>query len=130
MRCQLVSVNRKYGRCTVCNRLARYASGDANRECPGEPVPVGLGDMVKAGLNAIGITQERVAAVLGSTFAGLLGAAFGYVLVRALSDSAAAGTISGACGSLAATVPAAIAYAKLIRRRSDGEPDSLLPSTR
>jgi hypothetical protein len=71
-----------------------------------------------------------VAAVLGSTFAGLLGAAFGYVLVRALSDSAAAGTISGVCASLAATVPAAIAYAKLIRRRSDGEPDSLLPSTR
>ena len=26
----------------------------------------GLGDMVKAGLNAIGITQERVATVLGS----------------------------------------------------------------
>jgi len=66
MKCQLVSVNRKYGRCTICNRLARYASGDASRECLGEPVPVGLGDMVKAGLNAIGITQERVAAVLGS----------------------------------------------------------------
>jgi len=66
MKCQLAPVNRMYGRCTVCLRLARYASGDADRECPGEPVPVGLGDMVKAGLNAVGITQERVAAVLGS----------------------------------------------------------------
>jgi hypothetical protein len=66
MKCQLAPVNRMYGRCTVCLRLARYASGDANRECLGKPVPVGLGDMVKAGLNAIGITQERVAAVLGS----------------------------------------------------------------
>ena len=66
MKCQLAPVNRKYGRCTVCQKLARYASGDANRECPGEPGPVGLGDMVKAGLSSIGITQERVAAVLGS----------------------------------------------------------------
>ena len=66
MKCQLVPVNRKYGRCTVCQRLARHASGDDDRECLGEPVPVGLGDMVKAGLSAIGITQERVAAVLGS----------------------------------------------------------------
>jgi hypothetical protein len=65
MKCQLVPVNRKYGRCTVCLRLARHASGDDDRECPGHPVPVGLGDMVKAGLSAIGITQERVASVLG-----------------------------------------------------------------
>jgi hypothetical protein len=66
MKCQLVPVNRKYGRCTVCLRLARHASGDDDRECPGEPVVVGLGDMVKAGLSAVGITQERVASVLGS----------------------------------------------------------------
>jgi len=67
MKCQLVPVNRKYARCTVCLRLARHASGDDNRECPGEPPPpMGLGDMVKAGLNAVGITQERVAAVFGS----------------------------------------------------------------
>jgi hypothetical protein len=66
MKCQLIPVNHKYARCTVCLRLARHASGDDDRECPGEPVVVGLGDMVKAGLNAVGITQERVASVLGS----------------------------------------------------------------
>jgi hypothetical protein len=66
MKCQLVPVNHKYGRCTVCQRLARHASGDDDRECPGEPPPpMGLGDMVKAGLNAVGITQERVAAITG-----------------------------------------------------------------
>jgi len=55
-----------YGRCTVCLRLARHASGDDDRECPGEPVAVGLGDMVAAGLAYVGITKERVAAVVGS----------------------------------------------------------------
>lgn len=66
MKCQLTPVNRMYGRCDVCQRLARHASGDDDRECTGEPQPMGLGDMVKSGLNTIGITQERVAAVLGS----------------------------------------------------------------
>jgi hypothetical protein len=66
MKCNLVPVNRKYARCTVCLRLARHASGDDDRGCPGEPPPpMGLGDMVKAGLDFVGITQERVAAITG-----------------------------------------------------------------
>jgi len=65
MKCQLAPVNRMYGRCTVCCRLARYASGDDDRECGGQPMPPGLGDAIKGGLDAVGLTQERVAAVTG-----------------------------------------------------------------
>jgi hypothetical protein len=65
MKCQLTPVNRMYGRCTVCLRLARYACGDTDRECSGKPQPMGLGDMVAAGLSVIGITKERVSALVG-----------------------------------------------------------------
>jgi hypothetical protein len=65
MKCDLQPVNTKYARCTACCRLARHASGDDGRECPGVPPPPGLGDMLKANLDAVGITQERVSAVTG-----------------------------------------------------------------
>jgi len=54
-----------YGRCTVCLQLARYASGDDDRECGGQPMPPGLGDAIKGALDAVGLTQERFAAVTG-----------------------------------------------------------------
>jgi hypothetical protein len=65
MKCILQPVNAKYGRCEACCRLARHASGDDDRECPGVPPPPGLGDMLKAGLDAVGFTQDRVSAVTG-----------------------------------------------------------------
>ena len=46
-------------KCSVCGRVA--ARADVVRECR----PAGLGDMVAAGLSAIGITKERVEAVVG-----------------------------------------------------------------
>jgi len=54
--------------CTACGRVVHSRTPNVYAACgPVRQTPsVGLGDMVKAGLNAIGITQERVAAVLGS----------------------------------------------------------------
>lgn len=49
-------------RCTQCGRVVHSSTPNVYAACG----PVGLGDMVKAGLEFVGITQERVAAVLGS----------------------------------------------------------------
>lgn len=47
--------------CRVCG--GRVTRPHVKRNCaPSKP---GLGDMVKAGLSAIGITEERVSAVIG-----------------------------------------------------------------
>jgi hypothetical protein len=62
--CAFATIEPGLQRCTVCGRLARHATTHVHAECRG-PQPMGLGDMVKAGLSAVGITQERVAAVLG-----------------------------------------------------------------
>ena len=51
-------------RCTVCGRLARHRNTNVHAECRG-PQPMGLGDMVAAGLSYVGITKERVAALVG-----------------------------------------------------------------
>ena len=48
-------------RCRVCG--ASVSSPSVRRNC-GTPPP-GLGDMVAAGLSAVGITKERVEAVVG-----------------------------------------------------------------
>jgi hypothetical protein len=63
--CNFVSAGAGVLQCDVCGRRSRDTGHKVHAECRG-PQPVGLGDMVKAGLSAIGITQERVAAVLGS----------------------------------------------------------------
>jgi len=63
--CKFSTIEPGLQQCTVCGRLARHATTNVHAECRG-PQPMGLGDMVKAGLTTIGITQERVAAVLGS----------------------------------------------------------------
>jgi len=54
--------------CTSCGRVVRSKTPNVYAACgPVRQTPsVGLGDMVKAALSAVGITQERVAAVLGS----------------------------------------------------------------
>ena len=49
-------------RCRVCG--AAVSAPHVRRNC-GPPPPPGLGDMVAAVLDAIGITKERVAAVVG-----------------------------------------------------------------
>jgi hypothetical protein len=53
--------------CVVCGISSRRP--DAKRNCIGrksdDPPKPGLGDMVAAGLSAIGITKERVSAVVG-----------------------------------------------------------------
>ena len=49
-------------RCTQCGSVVHSSTPNVYAACG----PVGLGDMVHNGLSAIGITQERVAAVLGS----------------------------------------------------------------
>ena len=48
-------------RCRVCG--AAVSAPHVRRNC-GTPSP-GLGDMVAAGLNAVGITKERVSAIVG-----------------------------------------------------------------
>ena len=63
--CTFATIEPGLQQCTVCGRLARHATTRVHAECRG-PQPMGLGDWVKAGLSAVGITQERVAAVLGS----------------------------------------------------------------
>ena len=50
-------------RCRVCG--AAVSAPHVRRNCGPPPVPAGLGDMVKAGLSAIGITEERVSAAIG-----------------------------------------------------------------
>ena len=49
-------------RCRVCG--AAVSAPHVRRNC-GTPPPPGLGDYVAAGLSAIGITKERVEAVVG-----------------------------------------------------------------
>jgi hypothetical protein len=51
-------------RCTACGTAIISHTPNIYAACKQQPT--GLGDWVKAGLSAIGITQERVAAVLGS----------------------------------------------------------------
>jgi hypothetical protein len=48
-------------RCRVCG--ARVSSPSVRRNC--SPPPPGLGDYVTGGLSSIGITKERVEAVVG-----------------------------------------------------------------
>ena len=49
-------------RCRVCG--AAVSAAHVRRNCGPPPSP-GLGDIVKAGLSAIGITEERVSAAIG-----------------------------------------------------------------
>lgn len=49
-------------RCVRCKSL--FSSVDTFANCQPDKKP-GLGDMVKAGLSAIGITEERVSAAIG-----------------------------------------------------------------
>jgi hypothetical protein len=49
--------------CRACG--ARVSGPHVRRNCGTFPTPAGLGDMVAAGLSAIGITKERVEAVVG-----------------------------------------------------------------
>ena len=51
-------------RCTVCGAVVISHTANVYASCGTQPM--GLGDMVKAGLEYVGITPERVAAVLGS----------------------------------------------------------------
>ena len=51
-------------RCTVCGTVVISHTPNIYAPCGNQPM--GLGDWVKAGLSAVGITKERVAAVLGS----------------------------------------------------------------
>lgn len=48
-------------RCRVCGAVV--SALHVRRNCG--TTPAGLGDMVKAGLSAIGITEERVSSVIG-----------------------------------------------------------------
>lgn len=48
--------------CTRCGRVVRSVAPKISARCKAPP---GLGDMVAAGLAAIGITKERVSAALG-----------------------------------------------------------------
>ena len=50
-------------RCRVCG--ARVSAQHVRRNCGTPPPSVGLGDMVAAGLSAVGITKERVSALAG-----------------------------------------------------------------
>jgi hypothetical protein len=52
------------GKCQRCGFLLCNAKPPIRRRCDVQPNP-GLGDMVAAGLSAIGITKERVSAVVG-----------------------------------------------------------------
>ena len=60
--CAFKSTEAGVYRCTQCGRVVHSSTPNVYAACG----PVGLGDMVKAGLSAVGITQERVAAVFGS----------------------------------------------------------------
>jgi len=52
------------GKCQRCGFRLCGAKPPIRRRCDAPPRP-GLGDMVAAGLSAIGITKERVSAVVG-----------------------------------------------------------------
>jgi len=62
--CKFETVEPNSYRCTVCGSVV--ISHTPNIYAPCKEQPIGLGDWVKAGLEFVGITQERVAAVLGS----------------------------------------------------------------
>ena len=62
--CTFATIEPGLQRCTVCGRLARHATTHVHAECRG-PQPMGLGDMIAAGLSYVGITKERVAAIVG-----------------------------------------------------------------
>lgn len=62
--CTFATVEPGLHRCTTCGRLARHRNTNIHAECRG-PQPLGLGDMIAAGLITIGITKERVAAIVG-----------------------------------------------------------------
>jgi hypothetical protein len=52
--------------CVICGRTATVQGEKPPvAECKVPPPKPGLGDMVAAGLSAIGITKERVSAVVG-----------------------------------------------------------------
>lgn len=53
-----------YVRCQNCDAVVKASKLPVRRRCDVQPKP-GLGDMVKAGLSAIGITEERVSKALG-----------------------------------------------------------------
>lgn len=48
-------------KCVICGRAIPPEGRSAVREC----VKPGLGDLVKSGLSAVGITEERVSKLLG-----------------------------------------------------------------
>lgn len=50
--------------CAKCGFAMPSVAGKVHKVCGVQPKP-GLGDMVAAGLSAIGITKERVSAVVG-----------------------------------------------------------------
>ena len=56
------TIDRETLRCVVCG--SKFQRHDVLANCQGKSSP-GLGDMVKAGLSAIGITEERVSAAIG-----------------------------------------------------------------
>lgn len=62
--CTFATIGPGLQQCTVCGRRARHATTNIHAECRG-PQPMGLGDMVAAGLAYVGITKERVAALVG-----------------------------------------------------------------
>ena len=62
-KCAFATIEPGMQRCTVCGQLARHRNTNIYAECRG-PKPIGLGDMVAAGLAAVGITKERVAALV------------------------------------------------------------------
>ena len=62
--CTFEAIEPSVYRCTVCGTVV--ISHTPNIYAPCKDQPMGLGDWVKAGLSAVGITQERVAAVLSS----------------------------------------------------------------
>jgi hypothetical protein len=62
--CTFCTIEPGLHRCTVCGRLARHRNTNIHAECRG-PQPMGLGDMIASGLAYVGITNERVAALVG-----------------------------------------------------------------
>lgn len=52
--------------CSACGASVPYVNGNVFRQCDSEASEKpGLGDMVAAGLSAIGITKERVSKAVG-----------------------------------------------------------------
>lgn len=74
MKCSFERVqsgNKSAMRCVVCGRTVSRTSGivvancRASNKTPAVNSSPGLGDMVAAGLSAVGITKERVSALVG-----------------------------------------------------------------